>query len=276
MNLSNLPIDRCRDLSTTNNFDDAEVYILGIPLYNMRRTDYISPSTLMRVFSDKLEDSMDYPGIYISNLKVYDLGEISSYDYSQFEVDIASIINKIYSTKKMAKLLFIGGDHLITYQLVKLIKPELIIVFDAHLDLKDSYMFNKFNNATVFRRVLEWYRGPILYFGPRAFDENEMRTLSENDNIHLNDFEILNRYIDVRTYISIDIDVLDPSIIRQVTYPEPDGWRISRLIDVLEKVSKKLNVMAGDIVEYNPRRIDIAEISSILKLTYHMSYFMSR
>ena len=275
MNINELPLIKCKNLSTVSKLEDSETIIFGAPLYGCTHTTFISPSNLMRIFSERIEDNIS-TNAYISDLRIYDLGDLTSFNIEDYAVDIQTLLRYLDKTVENNKIIAIGGDHLISYNIIKFREPEVLIIFDAHLDLKDSYMFNKFNNATVMRRVRDFYRGPILYFGVRAYDEEEYSFVKNDGKIKLNDFDILDKFENYRAYLSIDIDVLDPSYIRQVDYPEVMGYKFSELITELKKIAKHFEIREVDIVEYSPRRIDVSEINLLLRLLYTVAYEISK
>lgn len=274
MNISSLPIEKCRDLSTVDEVDKAQVLILGIPIYNKIRTQFIPPTTLMRIFSDRIEDNLRISNGFISRLRVFDLGDINSFTYNQLDIDISSLARWI-KRQNGKKFIFIGGDHLITYPLVRDLKPQLLIVMDAHLDLKDTYMFDTFNNATVFRRIREIYKGPILYWGVRAYDEDEITYAEKDGEIYINTLEDLNQFEGYKAYLSIDVDVIDPHIMRQVTYPEHDGVDLKSVLETIKRMVETVDIHYIDIVEYNPVKVDISEINLMLSLAYHGVWYLT-
>lgn len=278
MDISKIPVQNCNTLSTVDDVGEADVIILGIPLYDGKPLKFISPSNLLRMFSHLVEGNLNKNDIYTNILNIFDLGEITSSSYRQLAVDLPTIINFINKGYGNKKYVFIGGDHTISYFTTKHIKINTLIVLDAHLDLKDTYLHRKFNNATVFRRLREANNElNILYYGVRGYDEEEMEYIKNSDNIHiLKDLTDFESYEMGETYLSIDLDVLDPSLIRQVEYPEPNGITFNELISVIKNVSKNTELKSVDLVEYLPTHIDRTELSTILKLLYNVAYHLQK
>ncbi len=270
MVLSKLPIHRCNTLSTIDELTDAEIVLLGIPLYDGRPYKFISPSNLLRIHTHIVESNLYGHKGYTDSLKIYDLGDITSASYKHLEIDLQTIIHQINKEYGEKRYIFIGGDHTITYFTVRNLDLDTLVILDAHLDLKESYQHRKFNHATIFRRLLEVDENlKLLYYGVRGYDEEEMLFVKEKGNIHLlENIEDIELYDLGKTYISIDLDVYDPSLIRQIEYPEPHGIALEDVAKLLETISSHSQIASLDIVEYLPTQIDRSEINLILRTLY--------
>ncbi len=270
MVLSKLPIHRCNTLSTIDELTEAEIVLLGIPLYDGRPYKFISPSNLLRIYTHIVESNLYSHMGYTDSLKIYDLGDITSASYKHLEVDLQTILHQINREYGEKRYIFIGGDHTITYFTVRNLDLDTLVILDAHLDLKDSYQYRRFNHATIFRRLLEVDEDlKLLYYGVRGYDEEEMLFVREKGNIHLlENIEDIELYDLGKTYISIDLDVYDPSLIRQIEYPEPHGIALKDVAKLLETISSHSQIVSIDIVEYLPTQIDRSEINLILRTLY--------
>ena len=166
------------------------------------------------------------------------------------------------------KRVFLGGDHSISYYLVKRLFEagaiSTVIVIDAHADFRDSYKGNRYSNASVVRRITELVGfEQVIELGVRSASEEEYRVL--NGRIRLYDAALirergvawltgeLGKDAEKKTYLSIDLDVLDPSIAPGVEHPEPCGFALDDLIALLQGVLATRDVVASDVVEVNPR-----------------------
>lgn len=145
--------------------------------------------------------------------------------------------------------IFIGGDHLITYPILKCLVqryPGLYVLhIDAHADRRDTYCGRKFSYATVMRRVEELLGGEhVITLGYRSLVPEEGGKLFRWD-------ELTEAIEELRTpyYLSIDMDVFDPSVFPCVTHPEPGGIRFDEFMKLLMRLPK---FVAADIVEFNP------------------------
>lgn len=187
--------------------------------------------------------------------------------------NIEQVVRGILGEYPDRKYFFIGGEHLVTLPLIRVLGSEVesIIVFDAHGDLRDEYLGVKYSHATVMRRIIEETRLPIYFIGTRALSEEE-HTYIESNNIVVVDPLEINMVDDVikkavagkKVYISIDMDAVDPSYAPGVSNPEPLGLTPLQLLGIIEKIVKySQNIVGVDIVEVNPLR-DVNDVTSIL------------
>jgi agmatinase len=150
----------------------------------------------------------------------------------------------------------LGGEHSISYPAIKSLKEKFkelqVIHFDAHPDLMDDYLGEKWSHATVMRRCLELGVN-LVQRGIRVYEEGEEDS---------KEFQKAQPKKGVPTYISIDIDVLDPLIVPGTGTPEPGGWSFDKLQNELNELCKAQNIVGFDIVEVNPL-VDSSDITSI-------------
>jgi len=187
----------------------------------------------------------------------------------------------------------IGGEHTITFGAAKSVGGDFALVsFDAHLDLRDEYMGEKLSHTTFLRRINEEIKPKrIVVVGVRAVCREELKYVSESDNIkYVTSQKILREGIesvlkDIRSflyncgrlYITVDMDVLDPSFAPAVQNPEPEGISITALLDMLLEIcDHRLAIL--DLVEVTPHydngitAINAAKIIfEILSHNYKMS-----
>tara|TARA_B110000014_G_scaffold230730_1_gene192379 strand:- start:1694 stop:2203 length:510 start_codon:yes stop_codon:yes gene_type:complete len=136
------------------------------------------------------------------------------------------------------------------------------IVFDAHYDLRNEYAGTKLSHAAYLRRIVE-ERGPdnIIHVGARAYVKEELEYLTEHGIKTISDSEIrsgdgpkllekLSENFE-NTYLSIDLDVLDPAFAPGVGNPEAIGITSRELYDMIVSLKNK-QIKAADIVELNP------------------------
>ncbi len=172
---------------------------------------------------------------------------------------------------------FLGGEHLVTYPIVKAFADEidLLLVFDAHGDLRSDYLGVKYSHATVSRRIVEDLGKKILIIGGRAFSKEELDFISHSNEVDVippplssNWSEVLDfikRVTSNRSvYISIDMDAVDPGYAPGVSNPEPLGLTPFELLSILKEiVYSSKNIIGLDVVEVNPLR-DVNDVTSIL------------
>jgi len=225
---------------------DADVIFLGIPFSS---TSLSLPSiygpTIVRESMKIIEGNENGINIY-KKFKILDIGNIEivpgSYDLT--EKRIMQTIEDIKSINNHAILIFIGGEHLITLPIVKSLKPKTIIQIDAHSDIRDDYIGNKFSHTTWAKRALET-GAKIIQCGIRSVSNEE--DTSTVQIVNKEDFtdEFL-KSLEQPIHLTIDVDALDMNYV--VTgLPEPNGLKPKDLFEIISKVSKYVDTM--DITE---------------------------
>jgi agmatinase len=153
----------------------------------------------------------------------------------------------------------LGGDHSVTYPIVKAFNkrfgPLNILHFDAHPDLYDDFMGNRYSHASPFARIMEeGLAKRLVQVGIRTINRHQ-REQAERFNVEIVEARNLRHDLvlqfDSPLYISFDVDALDPAFAPGVSHREPAGLSPRQAIDVLQNVKGK--VVGADIVEFNPR-----------------------
>ena len=221
----------------------------------------------IRNASQRLETFLWHKKLELSDLLYYDYGDIKLKHNHFFKAQ--NTAEFVFEHTRIRKV-FLGGDHSITYPLVKYLfehgEVASVISIDAHADFRDSYMGNKFSNACVMRRITELVGFEhIIEIGVRSSSADEYESLNQ---ITIYDADVMREKSvqgvldeigkgEEKTYLSIDIDVLDPGIAPGVEHPEPCGLSLESLISLVQGIIKGRNVVASDVVEVNPG-LDIA------------------
>jgi len=225
----------------------------------------------IRETSQRLETFLWHRKLELSDFLYYDRGDILP---GQFTKGVREQIED-FNLKK--KKIFIGGDHSISYPIVKYLfkhgEVANVIIIDAHADFRDTYKNNRFSNACVTRRIAELIGFEnIIVIGVRSSSEEEYAAL--NQQIRIYDVDIVKEkgvewLLDAigkgeeKTYLSVDIDVLDPSIAPGVEHPEPCGMSLESLISLISGITGIKKVVASDVVEVNPRLDTVNGITSV-------------
>ena len=155
----------------------------------------------------------------------------------------------------------IGGEHLVTLGAIraaaKAHKDLHIIHFDAHADLREDYLGAALSHATVMRRAWDILGdGRIFQYGIRSGDQAEFSWGKTHVKTQLFDFDGLEKTVkklkSKPVYLSIDLDVLDPSVFPGTGTPEPGGVSFMELLNATLAVCKNCNVLGLDVVELAP------------------------
>jgi len=175
----------------------------------------------------------------------------------------------------------IGGEHSVSIGAIKslqrIYKDLSVLILDAHLDLRDSYGDSKFNHACVGRRILE--TAPIVEVGSRSMSKEEKNFLP-NPSINIfNVYDILDMpnwkekirdALSDTVYISIDLDVFDPSIMPSVGTPAPGGLGWYETLDLLKFIISNKNIVGLDVVELCPIKDIVGPDLMTAKLIYRL------
>ncbi|ADV64546.1 agmatinase [Desulfurococcus mucosus] len=174
---------------------------------------------------------------------------------------------------------FLGGEHLITYPIVKALKSSVdtLVVFDAHLDMRGEYLGSRVNHASFLRRLVE-DGVRVIHIGSRAYSGDELEFLKKTRDVTVYSIlEALKGPLALgdlgKTYISIDMDVLEPSYAPGVGNPEPFGLTPLHLLELLKRIVEASSRVIGfDIVEVNPL-VDVNDVTSIMagKLVFELA-----
>ncbi|HEX6778543.1 MAG TPA: agmatinase [Ktedonobacterales bacterium] len=172
------------------------------------------------------------------------------------------------------RVLTLGGDHSITYALVRAYAaayPGLTVLhIDAHPDLYDDFEGHRFSHASPFARIME--EGAVkrlVQVGIRAMNPHQQAQARRFgvEVIAMRDYHPgLTLDLDGPLYISLDLDALDPAFAPGVSHHEPGGFSVRELLALLRRV--KAPLVGADIVEYNPVR-DHADMTAMVAAKFY-------
>ena len=218
-------------------------------------------SAAMRRESYGLELYSPYQGKELTDRRIFDSGDIEL-PFGSPEPALKMIEKRAAAVLKDGKRPFmLGGEHLVTLGAVRAaVKkfPDLhMLHFDAHADLRDDYLGQKLSHACVLRRCHELVGdGKIYQFGIRSGDKSEFVWGREHVFTRLFDFEGLQNALQalagVPVYLTVDLDVLDPSVFPGTGTPEPGGVSFDALRKAVTDACRTLNVVAADVNELSP------------------------
>jgi agmatinase len=210
--------------------------LLGVCLdrKSFRRGTHKAPFEIKNVF-EQLETYVN--GVDLHEVFLKDMGYIEPNDYDD-------ITNFLRSKMKGSNFpIFIGGDHSVSYPLVNFVKPKVFVSFDAHPDCEDRDLCY----FSVTRKIAEKGFKTYLY-GARCFSRAEEEYI-KSGKVKVATLEDLKK-INEPTYLSVDFDVLDSSVMPAVAVPEPNGLAFNQVIEAVRALSK--NLVAVDFVEFLP------------------------
>lgn len=173
------------------------------------------------------------------------------------------------AAKSGRRPLFIGGDHSITYPLVKGMHRALgdfaVLHFDAHPDCYVQFEGNRFSHASPFSRIMEdGVCSRLVSVGIRTAtgEQREQKARFGMEWLEMKgreDWPVLS--FDTPVYISLDLDVLDPAYAPGVSHHEPGGMTTRHVLDIIHSIDAP--IIGADVVELNPSR----DINSVTAMT---------
>ena len=184
---------------------------------------------------------------------------------------------KLLSRNKF--LTFFGGEHSISIGIIEAYRkvfPDLTVLqLDAHADLRKQYMGSPYNHACAMHRASESTN--LVQVGIRSMDVCEKEYMDPEKcffahNMHSNRSweETSIDLMSDQVYLSIDLDVLDPSVMPSTGTPEPGGMDWYMILEYLKKVFMAKNIVGFDIVEFAPIKDLKAPDFLVAKLYYKL------
>ena len=173
----------------------------------------------------------------------------------------------------------LGGEHSVSVgafqAFAKRYQQLSIVQFDAHADLRQSYEGSRYNHACVMSRAKEV--APIVQIGIRSACQEDMDEMNKSAVFFRNDIrnqvswhsQVVNQ-LKENVYITIDLDVFDPSIMPSTGTPEPDGMFFNEVMEGLKAICESKNVVGFDVVELCPDKDHKAPDYLAAKLIYHL------
>lgn len=218
--------------------------------------------------------------------------------------NLEETIDSIYRTsldllKKGKFIVALGGEHTISVGLVKAHQqmfPHLsVLQLDAHADLRDHYLGSRYNHACTMARIKEMC--PFVGWGIRSLSAEEAETIAKEhlkiiyaEEIVIGDplrhhvaerkgnsatEEVLGGLSD-EIYLTIDLDLFDPSIMPSVGTPEPGGPLWYQTVEFLKIVSERKKIVGFDVVELCPQSANKAPDFIAAKLIYKIIGYVFR
>lgn len=245
-----------------NSYEESKIVLFGAPFDS---TTSFRPGTrfaskAMRSESFGIETYSPYQDGDLEDFAVFDSGDLElPFGNTQRVLDqIEEHTAEILKDGKIPCM--IGGEHLVTLGAMRAVVKQYpdvhIIHFDAHADLREDYLEERFSHATVLHRVWDLVGdGKIFQFGIRSGDRSEF--VWAKDHVFTNKFnfyglkEIVNQLQGKPVYFTLDLDVLDPSVFPGTGTPEAGGVSFQELLEAMIQVSH-LNIVGFDVSELSP------------------------
>ncbi len=178
-------------------------------------------------------------------------------------------------------VIMLGGEHSLSSGTVQAFKetfPDLsVLQLDAHADLRNEYLGTKYGQASVMRRIFEICS--IVQVGIRSLSREEKLFLDQNEMTPFympgsvsNEFTVrqIADSLSENVYITIDVDVFDPSIMPAVGTPEPGGMQWQEVLDILKFIALHKHIVGFDLMEFCPQEGPVSCAFLLAKLVYKL------
>lgn len=233
--------------------EEADVIFIGIPFSStsISETSQYGP-VIVRESLRLIEGLDEESGKDFTKKKICDLGniEIVPGSYELTAERVIETISQLRELNRNALIISIGGDHLSTLPVVEALKPKTIIQLDAHRDLKDDYLGNKFSHSTWARRAMEKTGCEIIQIGTREGSPDEIEAEKEL-GIKKGIESIKNAKEPI--YLTIDMDVFDPCYV-ETGFPVSNGMTPKDVFEIIEMMRGK-KIIGMDINEISSRSL---------------------
>jgi len=237
-----------------------DVAIIGVPFdatSSFRAGSGQGPASI-RWASQSIETYSPVLRRDLERVAVTDLGDVEAAGLTPAQV-VDSVRDRLLALDPAALPVLLGGEHTVALGGVQALHRRYadlaLIQLDAHTDLRDTYDGRSVSHATVMRRVLDFLEaGSVVQIGVRAGTQEEfdaaraLRFSSSRIDLPAALWTWLARR---PVYVTLDIDVLDPSDAPGTGNPEPEGVRAPDLLSFIRRLGL-LHVVGLDVVEVSP------------------------
>lgn len=243
-------------------YDQAQLVLFGVPFdgtTSFRPGTRFGPSAI-RNESFGIETYSPYCNRDMTDYQVFDGGDLElPFGNTKRVLELI----EAYTAKLLADnkpFLMLGGEHLITLGTLRAVVkryPDVhIIHLDAHTDLRTEYLEEELSHSTVIRQIWNLLGdGRIHQFGIRSGEKYEFEFAQAHTNLHKFDLEGFEKTVaqlkDKPVYVTLDLDVLDPSIFPGTGTPEAGGVSFKELLKAILQLNQ-LNIVGCDVNELSP------------------------
>jgi agmatinase len=259
-------------MGACDTFEEADWVLVGLPYdgtCSYRPGTRFGPEAI-RAASWGLEVYSPIQNATLDKVAYFDAGELE-FPLGNRDAILTIIRENAHDVVSAGKRwLGLGGEHLVTFPVIEsYVKkyPDLAVLhFDAHADLRDDYMGEKLSHATVLRRVTDLV-GPesLVQIGIRSGPQEEFEWMRKHGTLLESRDDLpraLARLEGRPVFLTIDLDVLDPSIMSGTGTPEPGGLSYREFTEWLLPF-RHLNFVGADVVELSPH-YDPSGVSNVV------------
>lgn len=253
-------------MGQNEDYKSSDIVMLGMPFdgtVSYRSGSRFAPE-MIRLASWGLETYSPYFNKDLEDVNFHDIGDLDfplGNTYKSLEL-IKDNVEQIYADKK--RVFGIGGEHLVTLPTIQAIsnfyKNIAVVHFDAHTDLRKEYLGEEMSHSAVIYHI-----GKIIGFenikqiGIRSGMKEEF-DIMDKYKTRLDFPEQLSKLKNKNVFVTLDLDVLDPSVMPGTGTPEAGGLTFNELMDWFKELNG-LNIIGADVVELAPN-YDVSGVST--------------
>ena len=238
-------------------YNSSDIVMLGLPFdgtVSYRSGSRFAPEQI-RLASWGLEDYSPRFDRHLEDVNFHDAGDLEfplGNTYKSLDL-IEKNVEEIYRDGK--RVFAIGGEHLVTLPEIKAVskfyKDFAVVHFDAHTDLREEYLGEEMSHSAVIRHVSKIVGAEnIKQIGIRSGMKEEWEFMKEHNTL-ISKYSELDVFKDKKIFVTVDLDVLDPSVLPGTGTPESGGMQFNELIGWFEYL-KKFDIIGADVVELAP------------------------
>ncbi|MDR1167319.1 MAG: agmatinase [Heliobacteriaceae bacterium] len=244
-------------MGQNKDYNSADIVMLGLPFdgtVSYRPGSRFAPEQI-RLASWGLED---YSPVFDKHLQ-----DVNFHDAGDLEFPAGNTCGSLELTEKNVEQIYrsgkrvfgIGGEHLVTLPEIKAAakfhKDLAVVHFDAHADLREEYLGEKMSHAAVIRHISKIVKPEnIKQIGIRSGLKEEFKFM-EKHGMLISEFSGLDALRGKKIFVTVDLDVLDPSVMPGTGTPEAGGFDFNTLVDWFVYL-KDFDIIGCDVVELAP------------------------
>ena len=238
-------------------YKTSEIILLGLPFdgtVSYRPGSRFAPEQI-RLASWGMEDYSPEFDKHLQDVNFHDAGDLEfplGNTYKSLDI-IEENVKDIYNDGK--RVFGIGGEHLVTLPeikaLAKFFTNLAVVHFDAHTDLREEYLGEEMSHSAVIRHISKIIGAEnIKQIGIRSGMKEEFEFMKQHNTL-IHEFHELDVLKNKKIFITVDLDVLDPSVMPGTGTPESGGMQFRELIGWF-KYLKNFDIIGADVVELAP------------------------
>ncbi|GIP36552.1 agmatinase [Paenibacillus sp. J2TS4] len=252
-------------IASSSDYDSSKAVIYGMPMdftVSFRPGSRFGPARIREV-SIGLEEYSPYLDADLADAAYFDAGDLPlPFGNAARSLDmIGEYVKGLLNDGKFP--LGLGGEHLVSWPVIREMYAKYsdlaVIHIDAHADLREQYEGEPLSHSTPIRKAAEWIGGRNVYqFGIRSGTREEFEYARKH--LHFYPFDVLEPLTKVLpelagrpVYVTIDIDVLDPSAAPGTGTAEAGGITSKELLAAVHAMARSdIHIVGADVVEVAP------------------------